>query len=412
MISFKGGSLARNASWILIGQGLSVVCQAAYFILLARLLGSTEYGIYAGAFATVAILSVYSTLGSQFTLLRHVSANPKEFPLYWGNVLATTSVLGCFFVGVLVLTISHIAHSYSVGLIVCVAIGDCICSQITDASSRVFQVFEKMRITAFLGLLTNLLRTLLAGYLLWSLHHATAQQWVMASLAVSTFAMCAALTLVTKQFGWPEFSADLLRKRSGEGVIFAISSSTSGIYNNFDKAMLGHYGMNAANGVYSMAYRVVDICTMPISSIHAAAFPRFFKKGVGGVGITTPYAWRIVKRTAPMALLLSMAMALTAPIIPHLLGNSFFESISALRWLCLLPVFRSFQYSAGDALTGAGLQKLRFGSQAVGAAFNFGVNLYLIPHYGWIGAAWSSLATDALLGLSNWTVLLALRVKP
>jgi hypothetical protein len=31
----------------------------------------------------------------------------------------------------------------------------------------------------------------------------------------------------------------------------------------------------------------------------------------------------------------------------------------------------------------------------------------LIPHYGWLGAAWASLATDGLLAAFNWMVLLA-----
>jgi O-antigen/teichoic acid export membrane protein len=107
-----------------------------------------------------------------------------------------------------------------------------------------------------------------------------------------------------------------------------------------------------------------------------------------------------------MGVLLAALMWVTAPAIPHLVGKSFDESVTALRWLCLLPLFRSFQWSAGDALTGAGHQKSRLGTQAFAAAFNTAVNLYLIPRYGWYGAAWSSLATDGMLGALNWTVLL------
>ncbi|MDR5730729.1 MAG: polysaccharide biosynthesis C-terminal domain-containing protein, partial [Terriglobia bacterium] len=124
---------------------------------------------------------------------------------------------------------------------------------------------------------------------------------------------------------------------------------------------------------------------------------------------TCAYAVRILKRTAPLGLLLSMLLWLIAPVIPHLVGKSFSESVTALRWLCLLPFFRSFQWSAGDALTGAGHQNSRLGNQAFAAAFNFGVNLYLIPRYGWYGAAWSSLATDGMLGALNWMVLLRFR---
>ena len=90
----RSSSLARNASWMFLGQGVSMLCLGAYFILLARLLGPIEYGIYAGVFAMVSILSAYSALGSHFTLLRHVSPDPEKFALYWGNVLVTTLSLG------------------------------------------------------------------------------------------------------------------------------------------------------------------------------------------------------------------------------------------------------------------------------------------------------------------------------
>jgi O-antigen/teichoic acid export membrane protein len=132
---------------------------------------------------------------------------------------------------------------------------------------------------------------------------------------------------------------------------------------------------------------------------------------VDGIGSTAQFARRIVKRTVAIALLTTVIMLIAAPIIPHLVGSSFGESVSALRWLCFLPIFRSLHASAGDALTGAGLQKLRLGSQATAAIFNFTANLYLIPHYGWLGAAWASLATDGLLAVVNWSILLRLTSK-
>jgi O-antigen/teichoic acid export membrane protein len=112
-----------------------------------------------------------------------------------------------------------------------------------------------------------------------------------------------------------------------------------------------------------------------------------------------------------MGILMAAVMFVAAPIIPVVAGHGFAESVTALRWLALLPFFRSFHMSAGDALSGAGHQKLRLAMQVVAAAFNFGANLYLIPRYGWLGAAWSSLATDGMLGALNWTVLLS-RIGP
>ena len=60
------------------------------------------------------------------------------------------------------------------------------------------------------------------------------------------------------------FSLALLRLRTGEGFVDALSYSTACISDNIDKAMLGHYGMNAANGIYSMAYRAIDMATVPL----------------------------------------------------------------------------------------------------------------------------------------------------
>jgi O-antigen/teichoic acid export membrane protein len=92
--------------------------------------------------------------------------------------------------------------------------------------------------------------------------------------------------------------------------------------------------------------------------------------------------------------------------MPLLAGKSFTGSISAIRWLCLLPVFRAFALSAGAGLTTSGNQTMRTIVQVIAAAFNFAINLYLIPRYSWLGAAWASLMTDALMGIGNWVMYL------
>jgi O-antigen/teichoic acid export membrane protein len=306
----------------------------------------------------------------------------------------------------------YVVHDYSHAMLMYIAIANCLCMQFTTIAARAFQAFEQMRFTAVLNLLTNCLRMMAAAVMLLTLHHATAEEWAFAALIVSVIAVVVAVAVTNQRFGRPEYDLRLMYQRAGEGLVFAITYSTSGILNDIDKVMLGHYGMNVANGIYSMAYKAIDVCTMPIISIQTAAIPRFFKKGeAAGITSTAAYAARIIKRTAPMGILMAAVMFVAAPIIPVVAGHGFAESVTALRWLALLPFFRSFHMSAGDALSGAGHQKLRLAMQVVAAAFNFGANLYLIPRYGWLGAAWSSLATDGMLGALNWTVLLS-RIGP
>jgi len=59
----------------------------------------------------------------------------------------------------------------------------------------------------------------------------------------------------------------------------------------------------------------------------------------------------------------------------------------------------------GSALTGAGFQSWRTTAQVIAAVLNLGLNLWLIPRAGWLGAAWASVATDGALAILCWTML-------
>lgn len=397
--------LARNAGWMMAGQGASFVFQAGYFLILARLLRPIEYGIYAGAFAFVSILAQYSSVGSGTVFLRYVSADPSLVAVYWGNILRTTVAVGTGLVLLLYFAAPHLINPASASLVLIAAIAICLCSQLLTATAQVFQTFEKMRFTALINVLANFARLVTASCMLFLLHHATAIQWTIASVSVSLCMTGLALGMVTWQFGWPKFDFRVSVSTAAEGLEYAFATSTSSAYNDLDKAMLSHYGMNLANGIYSMAYRVIDIATIPVISIRDAAMPRFFREGRVDIKNSAQLARKLLSRAAVISLLIAGLSFLAAPLIPHMVGNGFRDSVSALRWLCLLPVFRSIHQMAGSALTGAGLQRYRTSTQLTAAITNFLLNLWLIPIHGWLGAAWASLATDGFLAAMNASAL-------
>jgi O-antigen/teichoic acid export membrane protein len=313
--------------------------------------------------------------------------------------------MSSFLIVVLHFAARHLIGPASAALIIPTAIASCLCEQLTVGAGQVFQTFEKMRITATLNLLTSLARTLAAGVMLFVLHHATALQWVIVSAIVSAMAAITALVMVTLKFGAPKFIPRLFLKRGAEGAEYAISASADTAYNDLDKTMLSHYGMSAANGIYSMAYRVIDLATMPVSSIQMASEPRLFQLGAVSLQGAATFGRRLLKRGLATSVIAAVGMFLLAPLIPLMVGKGFTESISALRWLCLIPVFRSIHGITGGVLTGAGLQRYRTMAQITAVIINFGLNLWLIPTHGWHGAAWASLATDGTLGIINWSML-------
>jgi O-antigen/teichoic acid export membrane protein len=399
------GSFARHFGWMFLGQGMGYLLRAIYFVLIARLLGVLQYGVVVGAVALVNMVTNYSRLGSSVVFIRHVSADRTQFAVYWGNILMVTLSMSSFLILVLHFAARHLIAPASAALIVPTAIASCLCEQLTVGVGQVFQTFEKMNITATLNLLTSLARTLAAGGMLLVLHRATALEWVIASAVVSAVSAIAAVCMVTIYFGWPEIVPRLFLRHGAEGAEYAISASADTAYNDLDKTMLSHYGMSAANGIYTMAYRVIDLATMPISSIQMASEPRLFQLGATSLREAAMFGRRLLKRGVLMSMVAAVGMFLLAPLIPLVVGRGFTESISALRWLCLIPVFRSIHGITGGVLTGAGLQRYRTVAQIVAVMINFGLNLWLIPTHGWLGAAWASLATDGGLGVMNWTAL-------
>jgi O-antigen/teichoic acid export membrane protein len=411
--ALRQNAFIANSLWMFSGQGLALVVQAGYFVVIARLLGTLQYGVLVGAAACVAVLSPYASLGSGFVFLRYVSPDLRKFGLYWGNILISTLSIGTLLVIALALAAPWLLHGQSPTLIVLMAIADCICIQLTVANSQVFQAFEKLRYTALLNLLTNTSRLVVAMILLAFVKHASALQWALASLIVSLLSCIGAVVFILLHFGRPSFCLKLFFQRAWEGFIFAITGSTTSIYNDVDKVILAHQGLNVANGIYTMAYRAVDISTLPVRSIHAAAFPQFFRYGASAEGIhaTSKYAAKILRRTSVMSVVIALALIAAAPLIPVVVGKQFAASVSALRWLSLIPLFRSLHLIAGDALSSAGYQNYRLAAQAGVAAMNLGMNIYLIPRYSWHGAAWASLASDGLLGVLMWITVLALEKR-
>jgi O-antigen/teichoic acid export membrane protein len=399
----------RNFSWMMMGQGLGYFFQAVYFVLLTRLLGSLEYGIFVGAFAFTSLLAPYSSLGMGTVFLRYASAVPELFAPYWGNILMASLSLSGVIVAALVVLSSHILDPASARLVLMAAIANCFCTQLVMECGRVFQAAEKMRVTALLNLLTNAGRVITALGMLLLLHRASAYQWTVASVIVSVLSALAAVITVMVTFGAPKFSPSLLKKRAWEGFGFSFATSSSSVYNDVDKTLLSHYGMNRANGIYTTAYRIIDFATMPLYALRDAMIPKLFQAARDGIEPAAALGYRLLKRSLLLNLVIFILLLVTAPILPMIVGRGFAGSVSAVRWLALIPVLRSIHQMTGTVLLAAGYQKYRTATQLVAAGFNFLINLWLIPHFGWLGAAWASLATDGSLALANWVTLEVLR---
>ena len=398
--------LVRNTLWALGGSGMRLLIQAAYFIIIARCLGPAKYGGFIAATALTGVMSPFVGLGCGILLIKNVSRDRRLFSEYWGNGLMMTVVSGSV-LSFLAMALCRLVLPRSIPMLVIVllAVSDLIFMKLLDMAAWAFQSVERLSGNAKLNVLASLTRLCGIAGLALAVSHPGVMAWSAVYLAGSIVAAMVAVAWVTYSLGKPRLALHRIREEGAEGFYFSVSLAAVTIYNDIDKTMVAGLATLEAAGVYAAAYRLIDVAVIPVRAILSAAYPGFFRLGKDGLGATARHSRRLLARILPYSLFAFVALLLGAPLVPHILGHQYADITAALRWLALLPLLKTLHYFVADALTGAGHQGMRTLTQIGVAVFNVLINLWLIPAYGWRGAAWSSLASDGLLALSMWFIV-------
>lgn len=399
-------SFVRDTLWMLLAQGLRLVLQAAYFVIIARALGAEQYGAFVGTTALVAILAPFASLGSGNLLIKNVSRNRALFGEYWGNALFRIFVSGLALIALTLLVAPLVLpKTISLLLILLVAVTDLIFARLVETSAEAFGAVLWLSKTAQLNILPQVTRLMAAFTLVSFFPEPKAVEWSFLYLISTAVSALFGVLLVHRSLGLPKLALSRIKPELAEGFYFSIGLSAQTIYNDIDKTMVASLSTLEATGIYAAAYRLIDVSFVPVRSILAAAYARFFQHGATGISGSLNFAKRILPISAIYGIGAGIGLLVFAPVIPYVLGKEYTGAVEALRWLAPLLFFKAMHGFAADTLTGAGFQGVRSAIQASVAVFNVWINLWLIPRYSWKGAVWSSWASDGFLMLSLWGVV-------
>ena len=400
------GLLARNTLWMTFGQGVRLVLQFCYFVLIARVLHRDGYGAFSGVVALTAIFFPFAGWGIGNLLIKNVVRDVRSFPVYWGRalVMITVSATG-FTLLVLLLSGWILPASVSLAVVFWVALSDIFFTRVLEVAVQAFQAYQRLREAAVLSILYSGAK-LTAVLLLISIHASNGLlAWAVLYMTSSALVALLAGWWVSVEFGLPRWRTRGWRGDFSEGFYFAASVSAQRIYMDSDKALLTHFATLDAAGIYAAGARVVDVVLVPVYSLLSAAYARFFQHGSQGLGSSYRFAVQLMPFALAYAVLAAVCLNVFAPAIPWLLGAEFVDTVSAVRWLSLVPLLMTLHRFAADSLTGAGHQRLRTSCEFGAAVINVLINVALIPAYGWRGAAVATLGTEMLLVLGLWTAL-------
>jgi O-antigen/teichoic acid export membrane protein len=391
------GTLAKDWSNLFAGQSIRLVLQGVYFLCVSRSLGPAQYGAFVAVTAMANIFSPYAGLGCGPLFQKNVRSGRREPALCWGNGLLATISTGMLGTAMLCALAFLWLPNVPIFTIAAICVSDLIMARIVDLASSGFAASGIMSKTAVQNTIMSVLRVIGIVLLILRYREVTAAQWAWAYLITSIIGALFAFQQGMSLWGAPHVSFPALYEDMREGSFFSLSTSAQTVYNDIDKTMLARLSTFSATGIYAAAYRLIDTSLTPVRSLVSAAYPEVFRVGTAGIGATYSYARRLIRKSLIFGLVDFLGLIIIAPLLPHILGPKYAGITQAVQLLAFIPIMRCVHWFLADALSGANAHALRAYIQ-VGVAFlNTGLNFLVLPRWSWVGAAWTSLASDAAL---------------
>lgn len=403
------GGLAQQTKRMTIAYVVGYGAQGLYFLALARELGPSGLGTFAGCLAIVSVIAPFSGLGSGQILLRDTSRDPGRFRGRLWQALAAIGGTGAL--ATLVMSGAAIAFLHQTefaATLVALSVSELIFGRINDLSAQSFQAHDEVGRAGIVTAGVSVGRLGMIAVWLAVPIHRTAESWSDFYLLASAVCALVALGAVAARHGTPTRARSRLSDFVGAGLSFSIGTASKTVYADIDKAMLSQMNRVAAAGIYTAAYRIVYMAYAPVLAFLYSSNTRFFRAGTSGAGSV----WAVARRGLPAAcaygLCAGVGLLALSPLMPVLLGARYHAAASAVRWLCGLPLIMGAHSMLGDAMMGMGRQALRSMLQVGTAILNVGLNVWLIPLASWRGATYATYACEGLLALA---LLITLRAQ-
>ena len=389
LFAWRPGGYARASAetlvWLLLRAGL----QAVSVVVLARLLGATEYGRFVAALAVVTFFVPFAGMGLGNVVVRDGSADPQRLPMligaglwFWFRTALALSVLATAVVW-LALPSDHVAL-WAVCLL---GFGEVFGFSGVDMFSRYRQAEQDMR--AYGAIMSGLIGVRLLALLLYAgLARHAAQDWmgIYGVVNIGYLALVAGLQLhawrgnVRRQPGWWR-----------EGIPFAAAALSAKVQSDFNKPVIAWFSY-ADVGVFNIGQRVMDVVSLPLTAMQETLWPRVFS-GMGGI----KRLQRALLVMLVFSIIQGLLMELAAPILPRMLGAGFDQAVPILRLLAWLPVLQVLRSVGHARMVASGRSRQLIRVYVTNAVVGPLFSLFLIPHWGLRGAVAAVYISEAIL---------------
>jgi O-antigen/teichoic acid export membrane protein len=394
-----GQTIIKNSFWLTLSEVLSRLIKIVLIIYAARILGTSGYGVFSYVLSTTGLITVTADIGITTFLTRQISRERKVNAAYIATAFAMKLVF--VVIGALILIIAVPLITKIEGVValipfmILLVLFDCI----RDIVLAIVRGREIMQSEAGIYIFTNAVIVALG---LFAIFYFRSSASLIIAYTIGNFIGSSVAFLLYKKYFvniWRYFNRGLIKQIFVESWPYALLSLLGVIMMNTDIIMLGSLGEASDVGLYSAAYKPVDIMYVIPGIFVSALLPamsRMVKEQNKKLRNT------LEKSISTMFLMglpiVAGGIILSQNIINFLFGSQYIEAVLTFKILLLtvLIVFPGLVIS--HTIFAYNKQKSFIGFLLFGVIANILLNAIFIPKYGIVGSA---IATVCALFIAN-----------
>lgn len=403
--------LFMNASWLFGGKTASGIFSAIQTVVIARILGVSDYGLLSLILAYVAVLNMFFDLKVWETATKYIGTywetgehDKARSMIKLSYILDIGSGVVAFIIAILSakLISTYIIHSpqayvfiwiYSISLFVDTA---------NSTSDAILRVFDRFKNIAFINSFQKFFRLIVVVALLYS---GLGIKGVLYGFILASFVgFSVRMWLVMKTLkhndlqGWLSADISLIRDQ-WKGIAWFLGNTSfiatlkTGNERYLGILILGYFVGKDAVAFYKIASSVASVVNRIVDPIYEAIYPELVK--LASSNAIEDFK-NIIKSTTKSLVLIIIPIGViiiifAEPIISLVFGKDYVPATNALRILAAAVLIVRCTFWINPALLSMGRPGLRTIMGVISTFIYLVLMFLLVPGYSYMGAAFAFL---------------------
>jgi O-antigen/teichoic acid export membrane protein len=393
-----------------LNLGLGVVVTA----LVARALGDAGFGQWSTILVVVQLISYFTSFGVESVVIREATADPDREGEWLGALLILRSLLSvpAILVGLVVVLLLQESTAMLVAGLVLLA-------QTPFNVGASLRVTHQLRVSNWVPMAILTLNSVLWGGAVIFIYVAGGGLVPLAIAMTATSILTATLQAIAAvKIARPNLrpSREATMRLARVGLPVGLSGLLVLAYARIDQLLVFAIAGSTAAGLYGAEYRIVEQAHLIPVSVMTTLMPILAAAWTVNRARALRITWLAAEYLTVASLGgLAVSLVVARPLTVLLYGEDFASAAPALPVLAGAFVFICFGYLTGNLVLIAGLQRRLVEIGLIGLVVNVIGNVVLIPAWGFMGAAWMTLATEAAVVVVTAAMLrhqLALTLPP